>query len=269
MGKPASPRRVIRGTGGGGKIPLIGLTSDAESTGQSSGFAQERFVIKKAYFDAVIASGGAPLLIPAYAEAARTDHYLSMIDGLIITGGHFDVDPSLYGEKAEFRIDEIKPERTLMEIRLIKKAVRMGMPALGVCGGMQAINVAFGGSLYQDIPSQIPHALRHEQSPIPSHEATHEVAVTPGGVFAQAAGARRIMVNSTHHQGVKTLGKRLEPCAVSADGLVEAIEGTFKSFLVGVQWHPELLYGQAPESARLFKSFIKACRDFGKKRKGR
>ncbi|MDH5477228.1 MAG: gamma-glutamyl-gamma-aminobutyrate hydrolase family protein, partial [Nitrospinota bacterium] len=167
----------------GSNSPVIGLTADTDTIGGQKGYPQERFVLKKGYFDAILASGGIPLLIPAYVEPSKTDPYLAMIDGLIVTGGYFDIDPKLYGEEKRFRIDEVKPERTLMEIRLIRKAVRKKMPTFGVCGGMQAINVAYGGGLYQDISSQVPGAIPHEQKPKPANQPSHPVHLNPSGML--------------------------------------------------------------------------------------
>ncbi|MDH5638686.1 MAG: gamma-glutamyl-gamma-aminobutyrate hydrolase family protein [Nitrospinota bacterium] len=251
------------------RAPVVGLTADTDSVVAQKGYAQERFVLKKAYFDAVIASGGIPLLIPAYEKPRHTDIYLSMIDGLIVTGGYFDIDPQLYGEKKRFRVDEVKPERTMMEIRLIKKAVRMGMPTLGVCGGMQAINVAYDGGLYQDISSQVTGALRHEQKPKPANKPSHAAQLAPGSRLANIMRAEKIRVNSTHHQAVCKVGRNLTVCAFSSDGVAEAIEGRGPGFLLGVQWHPEQLLGKTPESARLFKAFVAQCRHFKKSQAGR
>jgi len=251
------------------QAPVVGLTMDSDTITPRNGYAQERFVLKKAYHDAVLAAGGAPLLIPPSEKPRIADIYLSFVDGLIVTGGYFDIDPALYGEKKKFRIDEVKPERTLMEIRLIKKAVRQGMPTLGVCGGMQAINVAYGGGLYQDISSQTGSAIRHEQKPMPANRTSHKVQLAPGSRLAMVMKAVRISVNSTHHQAVRKVGKNLIPCAFSPDGLVEAIEGKGPGFLVGVQWHPEQLLGKTAESSRLFKAFVTHCRAFKKSRAGR
>ncbi|MDH5508888.1 MAG: gamma-glutamyl-gamma-aminobutyrate hydrolase family protein [Nitrospinota bacterium] len=251
------------------RAPVVGLTADTDSVVAQKGYTQERFLLKRAYFDAVIASGGVPLLIPAYEKPRHTDIYLSMIDGLIITGGYFDIDPNFYGEKKRFRIDKVKPERTLTEIRLIRKAVRLSMPTMGVCGGMQAINVAYGGGLYQDIFSQVSGALRHEQKPMPANKPSHAVQLAPASRLARIMKAETIMVNSTHHQAIWKVGRNLTACAFSSDGVAEAIEGKGPGFLLGVQWHPEQLLGKTPESAKLFKAFVAQCRNFKKSRVGR
>ncbi|MDH5638934.1 MAG: gamma-glutamyl-gamma-aminobutyrate hydrolase family protein, partial [Nitrospinota bacterium] len=157
--------------------PVIGLTADIEGFESPKRKGKERFFLKEAYFNAIFLAGGVPLLIPAYSQSVRSSAYFQMIDGLVVTGGYFDIDPRLYGERPEFRIDELKPERTKLEIYLIKKARKAGIPQLGVCGGMQAMNVAFGGSLYQDIPSQLHSAIKHEQKPSPVTKPTHKVNI--------------------------------------------------------------------------------------------
>jgi putative glutamine amidotransferase len=205
-------------------------------------------------------SGGLPFPITPTIKPSTTDAYLDLIDGLIVTGGYFDIDPRLYGEKPIARIDEIKPDRTLMEIRLIKKAVRMNIPVLGICGGHQAMNIAFGGALYQDIGAQAPKARNHEQKPKPVSKTSHEVEIASDSLLRQIVGKDAIKVNSTHHQSIKKVGKGLKVCATARDGIIEAIENkSGDSFLLGVQWHPEQLYETDIASRKLFSQFINRC----------
>ncbi|HEB72417.1 MAG TPA: gamma-glutamyl-gamma-aminobutyrate hydrolase family protein [Nitrospirae bacterium] len=243
--------------------PVIGLTADTDEGKEASRppfRGETTYWLKKSYLNAVERSGGLPFPITPAIKASTTDAYLSLIDGLIVTGGYFDIDPALYGEKPIARIDEIKPDRTLMEIRLIKKAVRLKIPLLGVCGGHQAINIAFGGGLYQDIGAQAPGALRHEQKPKPVSQTSHEVKITGDSMLRRIVGKDKIKVNSTHHQSVKKVGKGLKVCATAPDGIVEAIERDGSgSFLVGVQWHPEKLYESDKASRKLFRQFINKC----------
>ncbi|VAX16788.1 Glutamine amidotransferase, class I [hydrothermal vent metagenome] len=243
--------------------PVIGLTAD---TDEGKGASRPPFKgetiywLKKSYFNAVERSGGLPFPITPAIKPSTTDAYLDLVDGLIVTGGYFDIDPALYGEKPIARIDEIKPDRTLMEIRLIKKAVRLRIPVLGICGGHQAINIAFGGSLYQDIDAQAPDSLKHEQKPKPVTKTSHEVTITGDSMLRQIVGKDKINVNSTHHQAVKKAGKGLKICATAPDGIIEAIERDGDgSFLVGAQWHPEQIYESDKASRKLFGQFINKC----------
>ncbi|VAX21519.1 Glutamine amidotransferase, class I [hydrothermal vent metagenome] len=243
--------------------PVIGLTADTDEGKVASRppFKGEAVCwLKKSYLNAVERSGGLPFPITPAIKPSTTDAYLDLIDGLIVTGGYFDIDPALYGEKPIARIDEIKPDRTLMEIRLIKKAVRLKIPVLGVCGGHQAINIAFGGSLYQDIGAQAPGARRHEQKPKPVSQTSHEVKITGDSILRRIVGKDKIKVNSTHHQSVKKVGKGLKVCATAPDGIIEAIERSDDgSFLLGAQWHPEQIYESDKASRRLFRQFINKC----------
>jgi len=253
------------------RLPVIGITVDtnygAENRPLDNGLdpkEQSVFWLKKSYTDAVEKSGGVPLLIPVVAAPKHMDMYISMIDGLLISGGEFDIDPSLYGEKPIPQCGALKPDRTVMEMKLLKKALKLGMPVLGICGGHQAINVAFGGTLYQDIPTQTQKSLKHEQKPIPSTQPSHKVDVMKGTLLDAAAKSHSMQVNSTHHQGIKKMGRGLLACATAPDGLVEGVEikSARKQFLLGVQWHPEQLYDADEASRGIFKSFITACKKF-------
>ena len=252
------------------KTPVIGVTVDTNEgrEGELAEFKGDTvFWLKKTYTSAIEKSGALPILIPVAGSPAKAVAYLDMIDGLIISGGHFDIDPSFYGEKPRPETGPIKPDRTQMEIRLFKAARRLGVPVLGICGGLQAINIALGGDLYQHLPAQIPGALRHEQGPKPPTRPSHYVRLERKSWLGRVAGREKIKVNSTHHQGVRKLGRNVTACAIAPDGLVEGIEVDGGSLVVGVQWHPESLFENDETSRRLLKRFVAECRK-NKKRHG-
>ena len=260
----------------GAGTPVIGITVDAnfgrddgEIEAGIGGNGTAVFWLNKSYVDAVEAAGGIPVLIPVLTSPRKIRLYLSMIDGLILSGGDFDIDPKLYGEKPVPQLGALKPGRTLMEMGLLKGALKAGMPTLGVCGGHQVINVAFGGSLWQDIPTQIPSAIKHSQSPAPSTRPSHEVSVVPGSLLADiVGGGTALKVNSTHHQCVKKLGKGLVVSSLSPDGLAESVElkNRGERFVLGVQWHPERLYGSDEPSARIFRRLVESAAGFRQSR---
>ncbi|MBF0171647.1 MAG: gamma-glutamyl-gamma-aminobutyrate hydrolase family protein, partial [Nitrospinae bacterium] len=193
--------------------------------------------------------------------------YLALIDGLLISGGDFDIDPSFYGEERIPQCAASKPDRTLMEFALYRGASKRGMPVLGVCGGHQVINVAHKGSLYQDIPSQTPTAARHSQRPIPPTKPSHTVRLAKGSSLEKIAGTGTLKVNSTHHQGVKGIGKGVTVEGVAPDGMIEAISVSppSGSWVVGVQWHPEALYPTDEPSRKLFARFVAEARRYKRK----
>ncbi|HJM82364.1 MAG TPA: gamma-glutamyl-gamma-aminobutyrate hydrolase family protein [Nitrospinota bacterium] len=242
-------------------IPIIGVTTDTSIMKIIPNVEEETsYYIKRKYVDALVKSGGLPILIPPMSSAKRSEKYLDVIDGLLITGGWFDIDPKTYGEKPLPVLGKLQPERTRMEMRLIKKAVEQKIPILGICGGIQAINVTFGGSLFQDLKTQVNNALNHEQSPKPPSKTSHDVYLTAGSLIRKIAGKTRLKINSTHHQAIKETGDGVSVCAVAADNVVEAIElPGIDSFILGVQWHPEQLFETDVASRRLFKKFVKEC----------
>lgn len=197
--------------------------------------------MKAAYARAIETAGGTPLLAAPTAERAVIDALADLMDGLVITGGAFDIDPTKYGRtQIASRIDTPKPLRTEFEWRLCEIALARRLPVFGVCGGMQLLNVVLGGTLIQDISSQIENALEHEQETSPAIPH-HPAQVLPGTAFARAIGATRIEVNSTHHQAVDRLGEGLVVLAKSEDGVIEAIGHADDLEVSGVEWHPELL----------------------------
>jgi putative glutamine amidotransferase len=235
--------------------PIIGLTLDREPPG---GYSKTHgwYALRENYCSAVVRAGGVPVLLPH--EPEQTAIYLDVIDGLIVTGGAFDVDPALFGAGARHASVTTKDRRTAFELGVTRGAVAGDMPVLGICGGQQLINVALGGTLIQHIPDEIADALAHEQ-PNPRSEAGHRVSIAAGTQLHRITGASELPVNSAHHQAVKQVAPGLIVDAVAPDGVIEGIEDPRRRFLIGVQWHPE--YGISEGDVRLFAAFITACKE--------
>lgn len=235
-------------------LPLIGLTLDAEQPGGYSRLPW--YALRQNYFSGVTAAGGLPVALPH--EVSLAGAYLDEIDGLLVTGGAFDVDPSLYGGGPAHPTVALKQGRTAFELAMVRGALERDMPVLGICGGEQLLAVALGGTLIQHIPDSIPEALAHEQ-PNPRTEPGHEVAITAGTLLARLVGAPRMAVNSAHHQAVAAPGPRAAVNAVAPDGVIEGIESTGHRFALGVQWHPE--YAVDPRDQAILDGFVAACRE--------
>lgn len=233
--------------------PIIGITLDSEEPGGYSKLPW--YALRKNYADSVAAAGGVPVMLPHEPDLA--EHYLELIDGLLVTGGAFDVDPALFGAESRHATVKLKERRTAFELAILRGAVARDMPVLGICGGQQLLNVVLGGTLIQHIPDEVPGCLAHEQ-PNPRTEPGHDVVLTPGTLLHRIAGAERIPVNSAHHQAVRAVGADVVINAVADDGVIEGIELTGKRFCVGVQWHPE--YAISPADTRLMDAFVAACR---------
>ncbi|HTO99657.1 MAG TPA: gamma-glutamyl-gamma-aminobutyrate hydrolase family protein [Myxococcales bacterium] len=228
--------------------PVIGITPDVGQTGARPGRPSlPQYELKQAYAEAVLAAGGLPVVLPF----DESEEALELCDGLLITGGAFDIPAEMYGAAAGQRMGPLKRERTAYEQRLLRAALARDVPVLGVCGGMQLLAVELGGTLLQDIREEKAGALDHEQGNDP-REPGHEVTVLPGTDLLAIVGAGRLRVNSTHHQAVKEAG-RARVSALAPDGIVEAIELPGK-FALGVQWHPELLGG--PEHLALYRALV-------------
>ncbi len=236
--------------------PFIGITFDIQETVNSRGVREKRYWVKQAMVAAVENAGGEPLLLPFIANQTRARQVIGALDGLLISGGDFDIDPHCYGEKRRKECGSAVPERTKSELLLLSGALAAHKPVLGICGGCQLINVHFGGSLYQDIPSQKKNALAHSQ-PRPHACTSHRVAVAAKTRLAAITGTASLAVNSTHHQAVKMPGRGLLPSAMAPDGVIEGIEAADGRFIVGVQWHPEFLTRLKPHTS-LFKALIRA-----------
>lgn len=237
---------------------IIGITADLKTLNEGKKGRHDILYVKKALADAVAAAGGTPVIVPfATSGFFYAKKIMDKLDGLLISGGDFDIDPAVYGEKRHKKLGLIKQERTLSEIFLLKAALKMNKPLLGICGGQQLINVHFGGTLYQDIPGQNKAAKDHEQDGSPT-KASHMVKILDRTKLARIVKNKTLKVNSTHHQAVKELGKTLAASALSPDGIIEAVESRDGRFILGVQWHPEFLVRYEPH-LMIFKKFVKAC----------
>lgn len=231
---------------------VIGLTLDAEPAG---GWAKMPwYALRQNYFSAVAEAGGLPVALAHLPALA--DEYLAGLDGLIVTGGAFDVDPALFGARERHATVSLKEGRTSFELAVLRAALARDLPVLGICGGEQLLNVVLGGTLIQHIPDAIPAALAHEQ-PNPRTEAGHTVALTPGTRLAAIVGRAAMAVNSAHHQAVDAVGPGVSVAARAPDGVIEAIEDPRRKFCLGVQWHPE--YGVDPGDARILAALVDAA----------
>jgi putative glutamine amidotransferase len=232
--------------------PVIGLTLDAEKPGGYS--KMPWYALRENYCDAVARAGGLPILLPHEPEHAAA--YLDRIDGLVVTGGAFDVDPALFGAASRHASVTTKDRRTAFELAITRGAAERDMAVLGICGGQQLLNVALGGTLIQHIPDEVTGALAHEQ-PNPRTEPGHTVRVAKGTLLHRITGAEELPVNSAHHQAVKTVAPGMVVDATAEDGVIEGIEDPRRRFCLGVQWHPE--YSISPGDTAIFAAFIQAA----------
>jgi len=230
----------------------IGITLDSEAAGGYSKLPW--YALRQNYCDAIFAAGGLPQPLPHQPEAVAD--YLDMVDGVVITGGAFDVDPALFGAATRHATVTLKSARTAFEYALVNGALERDMPILGICGGQQLLAVVLGGTLIQHIPDEVPGALAHEQ-PNPRTEPGHTVSAVPGSLLARAAGTTAFSVNSAHHQAVKTVGDGVRISGVAPDGVIEAIEAPSHRFVLGVQWHPE--YHIDAADGAILRAFVAAA----------
>jgi putative glutamine amidotransferase len=234
--------------------PVIGLTLDSEPPG---GYSKTHpwYALRENYCSAVVAAGGLPILLPHEPEHAAD--YLGLIQGLVVTGGAFDVDPALFGASSKHASVTTKDRRTAFEFAITKGAIDADKPVFGICGGQQLLNVVLGGTLIQHIPDEVANALAHEQ-PNPRTEPGHTVAIARGTQLHKITQSDELAVNSAHHQAVKDVAPGIVIDATAPDGVIEGIEDPRRRFCIGVQWHPE--YGLSEGDKRLFAAFVAACR---------
>ncbi|MEE2705029.1 MAG: gamma-glutamyl-gamma-aminobutyrate hydrolase family protein [Pseudomonadota bacterium] len=235
------------------KKPIIGITSDYEKDGGYSKFPW--YALRKNYCTAIEAAGGVPIVLSN--EIKLIKNYIELIDGLIISGGDFDVNPKFFGEKDLHHSVKLKESRTKFEFEITKKFLKKNQPILGICGGEQLLAVCLGCSLVQHIPDEYKNPLEHEQKN-PRNETSHEVSIRPGTKLYKIIKQSVISVNSAHHQSVKDLPEEVAINAIAPDGVIEGIEHQKHKWCVGVQWHPEFTITKSDRL--LFSSFIDNCK---------
>ena len=243
------------------RLPVIGITADSSGCEQT-GCKPSReglYSLASRYCDAIENAGGLPIIIPHLRSRIQIGRLLGRIDGLLISGGGFDIDPAYYSEQRMAKLGKINPQRTFTELESIAFGLDRDLPMLGICGGAQAINVALGGSLYQDIATQLPAAQRHQQEER-SDSHGHVVEVSRGTLLYKICGRRRLKVNTTHHQAIRDIGEGLSINAIAPDGVIEGIESKNRSFVLGLQWHPEVLAQREVSQRQIFSFFVSACK---------
>ena len=240
------------------RCPVIGIPSGILLSSDPLSAVPERCSVPKDYVDAIRKSGARPLIIPAGEALGFSEELFDVVDGVLLPGGA-DVDPSLYGEEPHPRLEYCCPVLDAFHIAAVRGAVARNMPVLGICRGEQILNVAFGGTLHQDLPSLPLNLVCHSQK-ADRRIATHTITADEGSVIGGLFG-KRFRGNSFHHQAVNVPGEGLIVTAHAPDGIVEGIEMPGKDFVVGVQWHPEMMLAGGDAMLPLFRSFVQRAAD--------
>ena len=229
--------------------PIIGMLVAIDDERKASAIGD--------YAHAIEESGGVPLVLPFVENEATITEFVALCNGFLFTGG-VDVAPSYYGEEKSEFCGEIQHYRDELELRVLKHLLETDKPILGICRGAQVINVALGGTLYQDLPSEHPSDIAHRQTN-GTYALSHEVQITPGSPLHALFGCERSPANSFHHQAIKALGRGLTPMAYADDGVIEAVYSTDARYLRAYQWHPERLFSVLVQNRLIFEDFIAHC----------
>lgn len=234
------------------KKPLIGLTPSHDTD-------TDDLKMRPTYMAAVTASGGIPVILPFTAKEEDLKQLIHTLDGFLFTGGP-DVHPFYFGEETHPACGNVSSQRDLLELSLLPLILEAKKPLLGICRGIQVINIGLGGTIFQDIKSQLKedHPIAHQQ-PFAFKLPSHTVTLSADSKLAQISCTKTLHVNSMHHQAVKTIAPGLTVCGRSKDHLVEAVEMPDYPYLIAVQWHPEYLWEEQEPARRLFESFVNAC----------
>lgn len=238
--------------------PLIGIPCHSGESTETNRPKRPIYYNNRSYIHAVERAGGVPVLIPILDDLVGLEALLPRLDGLLLSGG-IDVDPRHYQEEPHPLLGDTNPKLDELEITLARWALHEDIPTLGICRGTQVINVALGGSLYQDLNDQYPGSLRHPNWDLPRNKIIHSVQLEANSRIAKVLGTREVPVNSLHHQAVKQEPECIKITGRAEDGVVELIEVPEHRFMLGAQCHPEELYNEYPMWRQLFEAFIHAC----------
>ena len=233
---------------------IVGITC---STSAANGKSGARQTLNRAYVWAVERAGGVPIILPVTREPEVIARYLGMVDGLLLSGG-VDVHPTHYGHEPHPELGDVDEDRDTTEMPLIRAALEQDVPMFAICRGIQALNVAMGGTLYQDLPSELASDIIHAQDrhDMPRHETSHAIAIEPYTHIADIIGNHTMRVNSFHHQALRDVAELLTVTAVAPDTVIEAVESKKHKYVVGVQFHPEETAAHDEASQKLFDRFV-------------
>ena len=238
--------------------PRIGITMRLE-------LESDRFYLSRHYSEAVEAAGGAPVHVSLIPHRDYIATIMDQLDGVLLPGSDSDVDPLRYGAEPHPRLGSVVAIKDETDLGVLKEVEKRGMPLFAICFGMQVLNVSRGGTLIQDIGSQVANSIQHEQG-LPRDRPSHRVKIAKSGLVSELAQSETALVNSHHHQAIDEVGRNLVATAWAADGLVEAVEDSRRErFALGVQWHPELGWQSDDLSQALFNRFIAATRDYAER----
>lgn len=237
--------------------PVIGVVPLVDS-------ARDSLWMIPGYVDGLLRAGAIPVTLPLTDDSAVIKELAGQLDGILLTGGQ-DIAPERYRAQPLAECGETCTGRDAMELRLVRAALKRNLPILGICRGVQLLNVYFGGTLFQDLPAQHPHGIDHHMQP-PYDRPVHRVDLVPKSPLANLLGCDSLQVNSYHHQAIRRLGRRLQVMAVSEDGLIEAVYLPDYRFVWGVQWHPELSYRTDANSRTVLQAFSQAAKGYRKQR---
>lgn len=232
--------------------PLIGILSEVDGEAVTK--------VQDTYIGAIEKSGGVPILLPYVEQEDTIDRFVGLCDGFFFTGGA-DIDPARYGEVSSDVCGPIQPLRDALEFRVFEKVIATDKPILAICRGAQLVNAALGGTLYQDLPSELGSPVAHRQSEA-KFEPSHAVKVLSGTPLHALVGTEQMTANSFHHQAIKRLGKGLSVMALAEDGIIEALFLEGDRYLRAYQWHPERLLDSNAQNRMIFTDFIDTCRAF-------
>ncbi len=226
--------------------PLIGICSNYN-------LENEEYCLRNYYVESVLGAGASVILLPPVNDEDIIEQYLTFCHGVLFSGGG-DIDPYYWGELPGSELGEINPRRDYFELKLAAKVIARKLPSLGICRGCQVLNVAAGGTLFQDIKTTMAH-----QQKAPRNYPFHDIAIKPDTLLSEVINENKIRVNSFHHQAVEHPGAGMYVSALASDGIIEAIESQEAPFILGVQWHPECM-GDKP-SERLFTALVRAAKE--------